>query len=112
MTTRRTTDELLPFASSAGLLDDGRLFRGEPQIGHSRTESSGDSVLCNAPSALSECHEGEGRRQGGLLRVEVEKAQYWEDRKPKILQFAEIVVGAVTGHPPKSRDERKLDFEP
>ena len=44
--------------------------------------------------------------------MEVEKAQYWEDRKPKILQFAEIVVGAVTGHPPKSRDERKLDFEP
>ena len=47
----------------------------------------------------------------GLLRVDVEHAQYWEDKKPKVLQFAEILVGAVTGDPPKSGDERKLDFE-
>ena len=47
----------------------------------------------------------------GLLRVEVDQAQYWEDKKPKVLQFAEILVGAVTGRPPKSGDERKLDFE-
>jgi general stress protein 26 len=47
----------------------------------------------------------------GLLRVDVEQAQYWEDKKPKVLQFAEILVGAVTGRPPKSGDERKLDFE-
>ncbi len=47
----------------------------------------------------------------GLLRVDVDQAQYWEDKKPKVLQFAEILVGAVTGHPPKSGDERKLDFE-
>jgi general stress protein 26 len=45
-----------------------------------------------------------------LVRVGVEQAQYWEDRKPKVLQFAEIVVGAVTGNPPKSGEERKLDF--
>jgi len=43
--------------------------------------------------------------------VDVEQAQYWEDKKPKVLQFAEILVGAVTGHPPKSGDERKLEFE-
>ena len=45
-----------------------------------------------------------------LLRVEVEQAQYWEDRKPKVLQFAEIVAGVVRGKPPKSGEERKLDF--
>ena len=45
-----------------------------------------------------------------LVRVDVEQAQYWEDKKPKVLQFAEIVVGAVTGNPPKSGDEKKLDF--
>jgi general stress protein 26 len=45
-----------------------------------------------------------------LLRVEVEQAQYWEDDKPKVLQFAEIVIGAVTGKPPKSGEEKKLDF--
>jgi general stress protein 26 len=47
----------------------------------------------------------------GLLRVDVERAQYWEDKKPKVLQFAEILVGAVTGNPPKSGEEKKLDFE-
>ena len=46
-----------------------------------------------------------------LLRVDVEQAQYWEDKKPKVLQFAEIVLGAVTGHPPKSGEEKKLDFD-
>jgi general stress protein 26 len=48
----------------------------------------------------------------GLLRVEVEQAQFWEDRKPKVLQFAEIVIGAVTDRPPESGDERKLAFDP
>jgi len=63
---RRVPRSSLPSSATrdSGLLDDGRLFRGEPQIGDSRTESSGDSVLCNAPCALSERHEGEGRRQG------------------------------------------------
>jgi general stress protein 26 len=46
-----------------------------------------------------------------LLRIDVDRAQYWEDKKPKVLQLAEIVVGAVTGRPPKSGDERKLDFD-
>ena len=45
-----------------------------------------------------------------LVCVDVEQAQYWEDKKPKVLQFAEIVIGAVTGNPPKSGDEKKLDF--
>jgi hypothetical protein len=43
--------------------------------------------------------------------VEVERAQYWEDKKPKVLQFAEIVIGALTDWPPKSGDVRKLDFD-
>jgi general stress protein 26 len=47
----------------------------------------------------------------GLLRVDVEQAQYWEDKKPKVLQFAEILVGAITNRPPKSGDEKKLDFQ-
>lgn len=46
-----------------------------------------------------------------LVRVDVERAQYWEDKKPKVLQFAEIAIGALTGHPPKSGDQKKLDFE-
>ena len=46
-----------------------------------------------------------------VLRVEVEQVQYWEDKKPKVLQFAEILVAAVTGDPPKSGDEKKLGFE-
>jgi general stress protein 26 len=45
-----------------------------------------------------------------LLRVDVERAQYWEDKKPKVLQLAEILVGIVRDVPPKSGEERKLDF--
>jgi general stress protein 26 len=45
-----------------------------------------------------------------LIRVDVERAQYWEDKKPKVLQFAEIVLGAIRDQPPKSGEERKLDF--
>ena len=45
-----------------------------------------------------------------LLRVDVEQAQYWQDKKPKVLQLAEIVIGAVTDRPPKSGEERKLNF--
>ena len=47
----------------------------------------------------------------GLLRVDVEEAEYWEDKKPKVLQFAEIVLGAVMGTPPKSGEKRELDFD-
>ena len=46
-----------------------------------------------------------------LLRVDVEEAVYWEDKKPKVLQFAEIVLGAVTGKPPKSGKKKDLDFD-
>lgn len=45
-----------------------------------------------------------------LVRVDVDRAQYWEDKKPKVIQFAEMVVGAIRDRPPKSGDERKLDF--
>lgn len=46
-----------------------------------------------------------------LLRVDVEQAQYWEDKKPKMVQFAEVVLGAIRDRPPKSGEERKLDFD-
>ncbi len=45
-----------------------------------------------------------------LLRVDVEQAQYWEDKKPKLLQYAEIAIGAITGSPPKSGEQKKLEF--
>jgi general stress protein 26 len=47
-----------------------------------------------------------------VLRVDVEHAHYWEDKKPKVLQFAEIALGALRGKPPKSGDEKELDFDP
>jgi general stress protein 26 len=46
-----------------------------------------------------------------LLRVDVERAQYWEDKKPKLLQLAEIAIGLLRDTPPKSGEERKLDFD-
>jgi general stress protein 26 len=46
-----------------------------------------------------------------LLRVDVEEAEIWEDKKPKLLQFAEVVLGAVTGGVPKSGVRRKLEFD-
>ena len=46
-----------------------------------------------------------------LLRVDVEHAHYWEDKKPKVLQFAEIVLGAIRGTPPKSGDEKELGLQ-
>ena len=45
-----------------------------------------------------------------LLRVDVERAHYWEDKKPKVLQFAEIVLGAIRDTPPKSGDQKELDL--
>ena len=45
-----------------------------------------------------------------LLRVDVDRAHYWEDKKPKVLQFAEIVLGAIRDTPPKSGDEKELDL--
>ena len=46
-----------------------------------------------------------------LLRVDVEQAHSWEDKKPKVLQFAEIVLGAIRDKPPKSGEEKALDFD-
>ena len=45
-----------------------------------------------------------------LLKVDVERAQYWQDNKPKILQLAEIVIGLVRDVPPKSGEEGRIDF--
>ena len=45
-----------------------------------------------------------------LIRVDVERAQYWEDKKPKVLQRAEVGIALVRDTPPKSGEEKKLDF--
>jgi general stress protein 26 len=45
-----------------------------------------------------------------LLKVHVDRAQYWEDKKPKILQFAEILVGIIRDVPPKSGEEGRIEF--
>jgi hypothetical protein len=45
-----------------------------------------------------------------LLRVHVDRAQYWQDKKPKVLQLAEVLVGLVRGVPPKSGEEGRIDF--
>ena len=54
--------------------------------------------------------EGKDDPHLALIRVDVEQAQYWEDRKPKLLQFAEIAAALITRKPPQSGDEKKLDF--
>ena len=46
-----------------------------------------------------------------LVRVDVEQARYWEDDKPKVLQFAEILLGAIRDRPPQSGEEVHLSFE-
>jgi general stress protein 26 len=45
-----------------------------------------------------------------LLKVEVDHAQYWQDKKPKILQLAEIAIGLVRNVPPKSGEQGRIDF--
>ena len=40
-----------------------------------------------------------------------DRAPYWEDKKPKVLQFAESLIGAATGNPPKSDENKKLDLD-
>ena len=54
--------------------------------------------------------EGKDDPHLALIRVDVEQAQYWEDRKPRLLQFAEVAAALITRTPPKSGDEKKLDF--
>ena len=46
----------------------------------------------------------------GLLRVDVEQAQYWEDKKPKVLQLAEVLIGLVRNVPPKSGEQGRIDL--
>jgi len=46
-----------------------------------------------------------------LVEVDLSEAEYWHDRKPKLLQFAQMAVAAVTGKMPgKMGDDRKLTF--
>lgn len=45
-----------------------------------------------------------------LLRIDVDHAQYWEDKKPKILQLAEVAIGLVRGVPPKSGEVGRIDL--
>jgi general stress protein 26 len=45
-----------------------------------------------------------------LLRVEVEQAEYWEDNKPKVIQFAQALITAATGKQPDWGENKKLDL--
>jgi general stress protein 26 len=45
-----------------------------------------------------------------LLKVEVDHAQYWQDKKPKILQLAEIAIGLIRDVPPKSGEQGRIDL--
>lgn len=45
-----------------------------------------------------------------LLRIDVDHAQYWEDKKPKVLQLAEVVISLVRDVPPKSGEMGRVDF--
>jgi general stress protein 26 len=45
-----------------------------------------------------------------LIRVDVDHAQYWEDKKPKVLQLAEVVIGIVRDVPPKSGEQGRIDL--
>jgi len=45
-----------------------------------------------------------------LLRVDVDHAQYWEDKKPKVLQLAEIAIGILRDVPPKSGEQGRIDL--
>jgi general stress protein 26 len=45
-----------------------------------------------------------------LIRVDVDHAQYWEDKKPKVLQLAEILISVVRDVPPKSGDQGRIDL--
>jgi general stress protein 26 len=46
----------------------------------------------------------------GLLRVEVAQAEYWEDNKPKVIQFAQALLTAVTGKQPDWGENKTIDF--
>jgi general stress protein 26 len=46
-----------------------------------------------------------------LLRVDLEQAEYWLDRKPKALSLTQRLASAVTGRPPQAGlEDRKLQL--
>ncbi len=48
-----------------------------------------------------------------LIEVTLEQAEYWHDRTPKVVQFAQLAVAALTGRPSDNLaagNERKLSF--
>jgi general stress protein 26 len=48
-----------------------------------------------------------------LIEVTLEQAEYWHDRTPKVVQFAQLAVAALTGRPAdnlSAGNERKLSF--
>jgi general stress protein 26 len=45
-----------------------------------------------------------------LVRVDVDHAQYWQDKKPKLLQLAEVVIAMVRDVPPKSGEQGRIDL--
>jgi general stress protein 26 len=46
-----------------------------------------------------------------LLRVDLDEAEYWLDRKPKALRLTQLLTAAVSGRPPQSGlEDRKLQL--
>jgi general stress protein 26 len=46
----------------------------------------------------------------GLLRVDVEKAEYWDSPNSKVVQLAGFVKALVTGQKAKGGDNEKVSF--
>lgn len=96
-------------------VDAGGRVRRNPLVLRLRRRPSGPRTRTQFPRSNAIPALGSAMRHRTRTSTsaspEVEQAQYWEDKKPKVLQFAEILVAAVTGDPPKSGDEKKLDFD-
>lgn len=46
-----------------------------------------------------------------LLRVDLDEAEYWLDRKPKAMRLTQMLAAAVTGRPPqRGLEDRKLQL--
>jgi general stress protein 26 len=46
-----------------------------------------------------------------LLRVDLDEAEYWLDRKPKALRLTQLLTAAVSGRPPQAGlEDRKLQL--
>ena len=89
-------------------VDPGRRVRRQPLVLHLHDRSKAEELW----NVFAEAWFPDGVEDPNLalLRVDVEHAHYWEDKKPKALQFAEIVLGAIKDTPPKSGDEKELDL--